>query len=104
MAVHQNYVNGAWTEAGEPTPNINPSNLSDVVGEYARANEIQVRAAIAAARAVSLQVLRRRGGAAGGRGAALGAPGNQGRDHARAGGRGRHHHALELPHRDSRLE
>ncbi|MFL6566558.1 MAG: aldehyde dehydrogenase family protein [Burkholderiales bacterium] len=51
MAVHQNYIAGAWAEAGEPAPNINPSNLSDVVGEYARANETQVRAAIAAARA-----------------------------------------------------
>src|SRR3954471_19685489 len=51
MAVHQNYIAGAWAEAAEPAPNINPSNLSDVVGEYARANEPQVRAAIAAARA-----------------------------------------------------
>src|SRR3954453_3035771 len=51
MAVHQNYIAGAWAEAAEPSPNINPSNLSDVVGEYARANETQVRAAIAAARA-----------------------------------------------------
>ena len=51
MAVHQNYIAGAWAEAAEPAPNINPSNLSDVVGEYARANETQVRAAIAAARA-----------------------------------------------------
>src|SRR4051812_4045963 len=51
MAVHQNYIAGAWAEAGEPAPNINPSNLSDVVGEYSRANEPQVRAAIAAARA-----------------------------------------------------
>src|SRR3954464_15220973 len=51
MAVHQNYIAGAWAEAAEPSPNINPSNLSDVVGEYSRANEPQVRAAIAAARA-----------------------------------------------------
>src|SRR3954451_556194 len=51
MAVHQNYIAGAWAEAAEPAPNINPSNLSDVVREYARANETQVRAAIAAARA-----------------------------------------------------
>jgi alpha-ketoglutaric semialdehyde dehydrogenase len=51
MPVHQNYINGAWAEAAEPAPNINPSNLSDVVGEYARANDVQVRAAIAAARA-----------------------------------------------------
>src|SRR5580765_4090257 len=53
MAVHQNYIAGAWAEAGEPAPNINPSNLSDVVGEYSRANETQVRAAIAAARAAA---------------------------------------------------
>jgi aldehyde dehydrogenase (NAD+) len=51
MAVHQNYINDAWAEAAEPAPNINPSNVSDVVGEYARASEAQVRAAIAAARA-----------------------------------------------------
>src|SRR3954469_23255831 len=51
MAGHQNYIAGAWADAAEPAPNINPSNLSDVVGEYARANETQVRAAIAAARA-----------------------------------------------------
>jgi alpha-ketoglutaric semialdehyde dehydrogenase len=51
MAVHQNYIGGVWAEAAEPAPNINPSNVSDVVGEYARANEGQVRAAIAAARA-----------------------------------------------------
>ncbi|HKQ28817.1 MAG TPA: aldehyde dehydrogenase family protein, partial [Burkholderiales bacterium] len=51
MEVHQNYINGAWAEAAERAPNINPSNVSDVVGEYARANETQVRMAIAAARA-----------------------------------------------------
>src|SRR4030095_13742426 len=50
MGVHQNYIGGAWAEAAEPAPNINPSNVSDVVGEYSRANETQVRAAIAAAR------------------------------------------------------
>jgi len=50
MAVHQNYIGGAWAQAGEPAPNINPSNLADVVGEYARASEAEVRAAIAAAR------------------------------------------------------
>src|SRR3954470_20028382 len=51
MAVHQNEMPCAWPQAADPAPNINPSNLSDVVGEYARANEPQVRAAIAAARA-----------------------------------------------------
>ncbi len=51
MAVHANYINGGWSEAAEPVPDINPSNVKDVVGEYARAGEAQVRAAIAAARA-----------------------------------------------------
>jgi len=51
MAVHQNYLNGEWAKAPSGAPNINPSNVADVVGEYARADEQQVRAAIAAARA-----------------------------------------------------
>lgn len=51
MAVHQNYINGEWAKAGAGAPNINPSNVADVVGDYARADEAQVRAAIAAARA-----------------------------------------------------
>jgi acyl-CoA reductase-like NAD-dependent aldehyde dehydrogenase len=51
MAVHQNYINGEWAKAPGGAPNINPSNVADVVGEYARADEVQVRAAIAAARA-----------------------------------------------------
>jgi acyl-CoA reductase-like NAD-dependent aldehyde dehydrogenase len=51
MQVHQNYINGAWAQPAAAAPNINPSDLKDVVGEYARADEAQVRAAIAAARA-----------------------------------------------------
>ena len=51
MAVHQNYINGEWAKAPGGAPNVNPSNVADVVGEYARADELQVRAAIAAARA-----------------------------------------------------
>ncbi|HXJ10433.1 MAG TPA: aldehyde dehydrogenase family protein [Burkholderiales bacterium] len=51
MAVHQNYINGEWAKAPSGAPNISPSDVADVVGEYARADEQQVRAAIAAARA-----------------------------------------------------
>ena len=49
--LHQNFINGEWAKAAQAAPNINPSNTADVVGEYARADEAQVRAAIAAARA-----------------------------------------------------
>jgi aldehyde dehydrogenase (NAD+) len=48
--VHANYVGGEWAKAPAAAPNLNPSNVADVVGEYARADEAQVRAAIAAAR------------------------------------------------------
>ena len=51
MAVHQNLINGEWAAVAEAAPNINPSNTADVVGEYARADEVQARAAVAAARA-----------------------------------------------------
>jgi aldehyde dehydrogenase (NAD+) len=51
MAVHQNLIGGEWVAGATAAPNVNPSNLADVVGEYARADEAQVRAAIAAARA-----------------------------------------------------
>jgi acyl-CoA reductase-like NAD-dependent aldehyde dehydrogenase len=46
-----NYIGGEWREAAQAARNVNPSNLADVIGEYARADEAQVRAAIAAARA-----------------------------------------------------
>ena len=51
MKIHPNYVNGEWTPAAQGAPDVNPSNVSDIVGEYARADEAQARAAIAAARA-----------------------------------------------------
>jgi aldehyde dehydrogenase (NAD+) len=51
MKVHQNFINGEWMAAPQAAPNLNPSNVADVVGEYARADEAQVRAAVAAARA-----------------------------------------------------
>ncbi len=49
--IHANYIAGEWTPATDAHQNINPSNLSDVVGEYARASAEQARAAVAAARA-----------------------------------------------------
>ena len=50
MALHKNLIDGEWTE-GEPVPNINPSNVKEVVGEYARATAEDAGRAIAAAKA-----------------------------------------------------
>ncbi len=49
MTLHRNLIAGAWTEGADETQNINPSNLSDTVGVYARADEAQTEQAIQAA-------------------------------------------------------
>ena len=46
----QNYVNGEWVPGSSWTPNRNPSDLSDVIGEYAMADKGQTEAAIEAAK------------------------------------------------------
>lgn len=51
MQRYANYIGGAWVDADERLPNINPSDVSDVVGEYAQAGAADVAAAAAAARA-----------------------------------------------------
>jgi alpha-ketoglutaric semialdehyde dehydrogenase len=51
MKIQPNYIAGEWVPGATAAPNINPSNVADVIGEYSRADETQVRAAIAAARA-----------------------------------------------------
>jgi len=48
--MHGNLINGTWVEGRDVNRNVNPSNLDDVVGEYARADAAQAREAIAAAR------------------------------------------------------
>ncbi len=53
MSVKQNYINGSWVAGSEVGKNLNPSNTSEVVGEYARADAAQVTQAIAAAKAAS---------------------------------------------------
>jgi aldehyde dehydrogenase (NAD+) len=47
----QNYINGQWLQGANATPNVNPSNTSDVIDEYAQADRAQAESAIAAARA-----------------------------------------------------
>jgi len=51
MKLYPNYINGEWVEGLDVNRNINPSDLDDVVGEYARADAAQARASVAAARA-----------------------------------------------------
>jgi len=46
---HSSLINGEWT-AGSPVPNINPSDLADVIGEYDHASLDQAADAVASAR------------------------------------------------------
>ena len=50
-AVLKNFIGGEWVDGPGLTRNINPSNTTDVVGEYARADKAQTEKAIAAAKA-----------------------------------------------------
>ena len=49
MSKYQNYIGGRWIDGPTWTANRNPSDLSDVLGEYAQADADQTQAAIAAA-------------------------------------------------------
>ena len=51
MALHGNLINGEWITGADVNRDVNPSNLQEVVGEYARGDAAQAQAAIAAARA-----------------------------------------------------
>jgi acyl-CoA reductase-like NAD-dependent aldehyde dehydrogenase len=51
--LHRNYVGGEWVAGATASPNRNPSNVDDVIGEYAQADATQARAAIAAAKAAA---------------------------------------------------
>jgi alpha-ketoglutaric semialdehyde dehydrogenase len=48
--IHRNLIGGDWVDSSDVAYNINPSDTTDVVGEYSRADASQARAAIAAAR------------------------------------------------------
>ena len=51
MTLHKNYINGEWVEGKDAKDNINPSDLSDIIGSYAQASKADAEAAIAAAKA-----------------------------------------------------
>ncbi len=44
-----NLINGQWVAGVQLAPNVNPSNLSDVIGQYAQGDASHVDAAVAAA-------------------------------------------------------
>ena len=46
----QNYINGEWVPGSSWSPNRNPSDLQDVIGEYAVADKAQTNAAVDAAK------------------------------------------------------
>jgi aldehyde dehydrogenase (NAD+) len=51
--MNQNYIGGQWVDGASVNRNVNPSNLDDVVGEYASADAEGTRRAIAAAQDAS---------------------------------------------------
>ncbi|CCJ57045.1 putative aldehyde dehydrogenase [Bordetella bronchiseptica MO149] len=59
--MHANFIDGAWLDGVDARPNINPSNLADVVGDYAQADAAQAGMAIAAASAAAHEWARSTG-------------------------------------------
>ena len=51
MQNFDNLINGEWRAGASYSPNLNPSNLSDVLGHYAQGTAADVEAAVAAATA-----------------------------------------------------
>lgn len=47
----RNHIAGRWQDGTETLPNLNPSDLTDVIGHYAQASAAQLDEAVAAARA-----------------------------------------------------
>ena len=51
MNTFDNLINGQWVAGSSYAPNVNPSNLGDVIGEYTQADAAQLDAAVQAAQA-----------------------------------------------------
>ena len=51
MSQFDNLVNGEWLAGASYSPNLNPSNLADVIGQYTQGDASHVDAAVAAATA-----------------------------------------------------
>jgi alpha-ketoglutaric semialdehyde dehydrogenase len=52
--VHQNFVAGEWASGDDTSINTNPSDTTDVVGEYERGDAAQVATAVAAAKEAAI--------------------------------------------------
>ncbi|UUZ65598.1 aldehyde dehydrogenase family protein [Polaromonas sp. P1-6] len=50
MTQHNNLINGQWLAGNSYSPNLNPSNLADVIGHYTQGDAAQVDEAVQAAR------------------------------------------------------
>jgi len=50
MTQHDNLINGQWLAGNSYSPNLNPSNLADVIGHYTQGDAVQVGEAVQAAR------------------------------------------------------
>ncbi|WP_280150549.1 aldehyde dehydrogenase family protein [Piscinibacter sp. XHJ-5] len=51
MTEHLHYIGGEWVAGNGFTPNVNPSDLADTIGQYAKGSAAQVDQAVRAARA-----------------------------------------------------
>src|SRR3989442_282849 len=50
MTQHNNLINGQWLAGNSYSPNLNPSNLADVIGHYTQGDAAQLELAVQAAR------------------------------------------------------
>ena len=41
MTLHRNFINGEWLEGSNVRENINPSDITDIVGEYVQADKAE---------------------------------------------------------------
>jgi aldehyde dehydrogenase (NAD+) len=55
MSQFANYIDGQWVDGASVSRNVNPSNLDDVIGEFAQADAEQTQRAISAARKAFVQ-------------------------------------------------
>ncbi len=53
MDVHKNYIGGVWTDGTAAQKNINPSDITDIVGLYASSDARHVEQAVVAAKAAA---------------------------------------------------